>query len=64
MESTLQYVTNDTGEKTAVLLPIQEYEALIEDLDDLAAIADRRGEDTVTHDKFLAQLREDGILFD
>ena len=64
MERALQYVTNDTGEKTAVLLPIQEYEALIEDLDDLAAIADRRGEDTVTHDKFLAQLREDGILFD
>ena len=46
MESALQYVTNDTGEKTAVLLPIQEYETLMQDLDDLAAIADRRGEDT------------------
>jgi hypothetical protein len=64
MGSTLQYVTDGAGEKTAVLLPIREYEALIADLSDLAAIADRRGEETVPHDKFLAELREDGILSD
>ena len=64
MESALQYVTDDKGEKTAVLLPIKEYEALMEDLSDLAAIADRRGEDSVPHDQFVAELREDGILSD
>ena len=64
MGSTLQYVTDGAGEKTAVLLPIREYEALMADLSDLAAIADRRGEETVPHDKFLAELREDGILSD
>jgi hypothetical protein len=46
------------------LLPIREYEALMEDLRDLAAIADRRGEDTIPHDRFVAELREDGILPD
>lgn len=64
MESTLQYVTNGTGEKTAVLLPIHEYEALIEDLNDLAAIADRRDEGTLPHDRFISELRKDGILAD
>ena len=64
MESALQYVTDDTGEKTAVLLPIREYEALMEDLNDLAAIADRRDEGTVPHDEFVAELRKDGILSD
>jgi len=64
MESALQYVTDDKGVKTAVLLPIREYEALMEDLRDLAAIADRRGEDTIPHDRFVAELREDGILPD
>jgi PHD/YefM family antitoxin component YafN of YafNO toxin-antitoxin module len=64
MESALQYVTDDKGAKTAVLLPIREYEALMEDLRDLAAIADRRGEDTIPHDQFVAELREDGILPD
>ena len=62
MESTLQYVTNGDGEKTAVLLPIREYEALLEDLSDLAAIADRRGEETVPHDQFVAELQKDGTL--
>ena len=64
MESSIQYVTDGTGAKTAVLLPIREYEALIEDLNDLAAIADRRDESTVPHDEFLAELRKDGILSD
>jgi hypothetical protein len=64
MESALQYVTDDKGAKTAVLLPIREYEALMEDLRDLAAIADRRAEDTIPHDQFIAELREDGILPD
>ena len=64
MESALQYVTDDKGAKTAVLLPIREYEALMEDLRDLAASADRRGEDTIPHDQFVAELREDGILPD
>jgi PHD/YefM family antitoxin component YafN of YafNO toxin-antitoxin module len=64
MESGLQYVTDDTGKKTAVLLPIREYEALMEDLKDLAAIANRRDEDTVPHDEFIAELRKDGILSD
>ena len=64
MENSLQYVTDGTGEKTAVLLPIREYEALMEDLSDLAAIADRRGEATVPHDEFVEGLRKDGTLSD
>ena len=39
-----QFIVNENGEKTAVLLPIQEYEALMEDIQDLAIIADRRSE--------------------
>lgn len=35
---------DENGEKTAVLLPIQEYETLMEAIQDLAIIAERRGE--------------------
>ena len=62
MQKELQYVTDESGVKTAVLLPIQDYETLIEDLNDLAAIADRRNDSTIPHDEFIAQLRADGIL--
>jgi len=32
MSSNVQFVTNQTGERTAVILPIDEYEELLEDL--------------------------------
>ena len=63
MSSTVQYVTDEDGQKKAVM-PIADYERLMEDLSDLAAIADRRKEPTVSHEKFLAELKKDGILQD
>lgn len=62
MSAPVKYVTNEEGERTEVILPIASYEALIEDLHDLAAIADRRSEPTVSHDDFIADLKQDGIL--
>jgi hypothetical protein len=42
-----QYQTDAQGRRTAVVLPIAEYEQLLEDLHDLAVIAERRDEETV-----------------
>ena len=64
MKMSPKYVIDDTGKRTAVLLPIENYESLLEDLQDLAAIADRRSEPTVSHADFLAELRADGLLQD
>ena len=33
-----QYVTNDTGKKIAVILPIKDYEKMMEDLDEMECI--------------------------
>ena len=62
MSEALQFLTDETGRKTAVLLPITDYEKLLEDLDDLAAIAERREEPTIPHEQFKAELKQDGIL--
>ena len=62
MSADLQYLTDSEGEKTAVLLPLKEYEQLMEDLADLAAIADRRDEPVVPHEKFIESLKADGVL--
>lgn len=64
MEQPVQFITNENGEKTGVLLQLAHYEQLMEDLHDLAAIAERREEDTVSHEEFLTELRKDGILQD
>jgi hypothetical protein len=58
----LEYVTNGAGEKTAVIVPIDNFEELLEDIEDLAAVAERREEPTITHDQLLAELKQDGLL--
>lgn len=58
----LSYITNKAGEKTAVILPIEQFESLLEDLEDLATVAERKAEPTVSHADLLAELKQDGIL--
>ena len=58
----IQFVTDKTGEKTAVILPIEEFRELIEDIEDLAAVAERRKEPTIPHGELLAELKRDGLL--
>ena len=59
-----QFVTTPEGNQTAVLLPIAEYNELLEDIDDLAAVAERIDEPTFSHANVVADLREDGYLSD
>ena len=62
MSQTLQYLTDEHGERTAVVLPIGEYEKLLEGLEDLAVVAERRDEPVISHEAFLAELKRDGTL--
>jgi len=62
MANSVQFVTNDSGEKTAVVVPIAEYDRLIEDLENYAVIADRRKEPTISHEQFVSKLKQDGTL--
>lgn len=57
-----QYVIDDTGQKVSVILPVSEFEALMEDLEDLAALVERRDEPTIPHDDVIARLQADGLL--
>ena len=57
-----QYVTDQNGKKTAVILPIEEFEELLEDLDDLAVLAERRDEPTIPHKEVIERLKRDGFL--
>jgi predicted lipid carrier protein YhbT len=52
----IQYVTNHTGEKTTVILSIENFQELLADINDLVAIAERREEPTISHDELLAGL--------
>jgi PHD/YefM family antitoxin component YafN of YafNO toxin-antitoxin module len=57
-----QYVIDAKGNKTAVILPLQRYEQLLEDLHDLAVVAERREEKPISLEEMKRRLREDGLL--
>ena len=57
-------MTDSSGEKVAVVLPLQEYDALMKDLQDLAVIAERRDEPRVSLEEVKQRLKSDGLLPD
>lgn len=57
-----EYITDSEGKKRSVILPIDQFESLIEDIEDLAIVAERKDEDTITHEDLLGQLKKDGLL--
>jgi PHD/YefM family antitoxin component YafN of YafNO toxin-antitoxin module len=62
MADELQYLTDDQGQRTAVVLPLSDYEKLMEDLEDLAVVAERRDDPTIAHKEFIADLKRDGVI--
>lgn len=46
-----KFIIDESGEKTAVVLPLEEYEGLLEDIHDLAVIAERKDEETISFDE-------------
>jgi hypothetical protein len=62
MSNALQYSIDEDGEKTAVVLPISGCERLLEDLEDLAVVAERRNQRVIPHDQFIDDLKLDGIF--
>ena len=57
-----QFVVDGKGRKTAVILPLKEYDELLEDLHDLAVIAERRDEPTIGFEQVKKRLKQRGLL--
>ena len=51
-----QYITSSTGRKQAVILPIREYQRLMEDLHDLTVVAERHEEYPVSLEEMKKRL--------
>ena len=57
-----QFVTDQNGVRTSVLLPYSEYQELLEDLEDLALVAEQRTSETLDHVDIIAELKKNGLL--
>jgi PHD/YefM family antitoxin component YafN of YafNO toxin-antitoxin module len=56
-----EYVVKN-GKPTAVIVPLAEYEQLLEDLHDLAVIARRKGEPLIPLDEVKRRLKKHAAL--
>ena len=56
--SSERYMVDARGRRTAVVLPIEEYEELLQDIHDLSMIAERRDEPTIGSEELKKTLRE------
>ena len=57
-----QYVVDSRGRKKGVLLSIEQYERLLEDLHDLAVVAEPRDEKTISLEELKRRLKKDGLI--
>lgn len=57
-----QYITDANGNKTAVILAIEQYEQLLEDIHDLAIVAERRQEQPISLEEMQRRLGQHGSV--
>jgi len=57
-----QFIVDEGGKTTVVVLPMTKYRKLLEDSHDLAVVAERREEESISLDEMKRRLKADGIL--
>ena len=57
-----QYVTDTKGKKKGVILSLKRYQQLMEALHDLAVVAERREEKSISLEEMKRRLKNDDIL--
>jgi hypothetical protein len=57
-----QFLTDCEGREVAVVQPVEDYEELLEDLQDLAVIAERRDEPRLDWHDVIRRLEADGLI--
>ncbi len=57
-----QYVVDADGKKTAVILSLERYRELMEDVHDLAVVAERRDEKSIDLSEMKRRLKDNGLV--
>jgi hypothetical protein len=57
-----RFIVDEKGKRVSVVLPVDKYEELLEDLHDLAIVAERRNEPAVPFASVKKRLKAGGLL--
>lgn len=56
---TAQHIVNARGRRIGIILPLRQYEMLVEDLHDLATVTERRSESPMPIEEMCQRLERD-----
>jgi hypothetical protein len=62
MSSNVQYITDANGERTAVILPLDEYQELLEDMHVIRVAQETKDEPRIPWEEVKAELVSEGKL--
>jgi len=62
MSSNVQYITDANGERTAVILPLDEYQELLEDMHLIRVAEESKDEPRIPWEQVKAELADEGKL--
>ncbi|MBU2569380.1 MAG: hypothetical protein KJ725_04960 [Gammaproteobacteria bacterium] len=54
-----QFITDTNGNKISVILSLEDYEELLEDLEDLAAVAERKDEEAIPFEEAVKEIEHE-----
>ena len=57
-----QFIIDESGAKKAVILPMEDYEELLEDIHDLTVIAERNDEPSISLEELKKKLKADWLI--
>lgn len=57
-----RFITNEKGRREAVVLDVRDYEELLEDVEDLQIIAERKKEPSISLDSLKRKLKRNGLI--
>jgi len=58
----IRYITNDKGQKTDLIISLEEHGQIVQDLLDALLVEERQTEDTISFDEFVNQLKAEGKI--
>ena len=58
----IRYITDENGQKTDLIISLKEHSELIEDLLDIILAEERKNEDAISFDDFMAELKAERNL--
>lgn len=61
-DTKVKFLIAEDGKKHSVVIPVEEYQDMLEDIQDLVSIAERKTEGSISLEKLKKNLKSDGLL--